>query len=384
MKTKRFDFNWKPLQLQISFAVDGSVPDKQNYSTDTQEYTPDYTITPLIIQPNVSILDKDETLPAGRVNHKLTNIRWKQNINGVSTLIASDNANYEITTSGGNAGRIKVKRNAEPKVPITLEFYAEYIDSRNNQVLVIRGTYLISCSSASDLVRVELNAADQTVFNPLADATTQTITATVWLGENVCPAGKYALVWEVLGEDNTWHVAGSDTVMDYDITVEGNTATVNRWLMGKEMYLRCRCKYSAEGTPGSVTLTDASPQAMVSFVRRIPKYEFDITGVPYNIPPGTLRVAPTAIIRTTNGNIENAETELLPLWYMATNKASGSLSYALIGHGINPTLPTGRMDSNYGGVIGLDVIDRGPAGAFTDAADGAVICDADGDILIIH
>lgn len=384
MKTRRFDFNWRPLQLQISFAVASSVPDKQNYSTDTQEYTPDYTLTPLIIQPVVSIIDKDEVLGAGRINHALTNIRWYENINGTQTLIDSNNSRYEITTSGGDAGRIKVKKNAEPKVPITLVFYAEYVDSRNGQVLIIQGSYLITCSSASDQIRVELDAADQTIFNPLSDPQTQTVKATVWLGDVKCDASKYALVWEVL-DGSTWRTAGSDEVMDYDITVNSNgTVTINRWLMGTEMYLRCRVKYSADGNPGSVTLTEASPQAIVSFVRRIPKYEFDFTGVPYNVPAGILSVAPTAIIRTTNGEIENAEKELLPLWYIATNKASGSLSYSLVAHGISPIIPTDKMDENYGGVIGLDVIDRGYAGAFVDAADSAVMCDADGSVLIIH
>ena len=384
MKTKRFDFNWKPLQLQISFAVDGSVPGQQNYNADTQEYTPDYTLTPFILQPVISILDKDEVLAAGSINHALTNVRWYEIINGTKTLIASDNADYEITTSGGNAGRIKEKKNAEPKVPITLVFYAEYIDSRNGQVMVVQGSYLVSCSSASDVVRVELDAAAQTIFNPLSDAQTQTVTATVWVGDKICDASKYALVWEVQDENGSWYTAETDAVMDYDITVNDNSVTINRWLMGSEMHLRCRVKYSADGNPGSVALTAASPQAEVVFVRRIPKYEFDITGVPYNIPAGHLTVAPTAIIRTTNGEIANAETELLPLWYMATNKASGSLSYSLTAHGKSPVIPTTKMDKNYGAVIGLDVVDRGYAGAFTDAADGAVFCDADGSVLIIH
>lgn len=385
MKTRRYDFNWKPLQLQISFAVDGSVPDSQNYNADTQEYTPDYTLTPVIIQPTISIIDKDEVLNAGSINHVLTNVRWYENIGGVSTLITTANTNYEVTTGGGNAGRIKVKRNADPLAAITLEFYAEYVDSRNGQIMVIRGSYLISCANSTAQLRVELDAADQTVFNPLSDPKTQTVTATVWRGADVCPADKYALVFEVLGDDNTWHEVGTDEVMDYDITIAGNTATINRWLMGAEMYLRCRCKYSAEGTPGSVTLNDGSPQAQIAFVRRIPAYEYDITGVPYNIPAGLLRISPSAIIRTTNGEIDNAETELLPLWFIATNKASGSLSYAQIAHGINPTIPTAKMDNNYGAVIGLEVIDRGYAGAFTDTADSAVICDAlDGAVLIIH
>ena len=384
MKTKRFDFNWKPLQLQISFAVDGSVPGQQNYNADTQEYTPDYTLTPFILQPVISILDKDEVLAAGSINHVLTNVRWYEIINGVKKLIASDNTNYEITTSGGNAGRIKVKKNAEPKVPITLVFYAEYIDNRNGQVMVIQGSYLVDCSSASDIVRVELDAAAQTVFNPLSDAQTQTVTATVWVGDRICDASKYALVWEVQDENGNWYTAGTDSVMDYDITVDGNTATINRWLMGSEMHLRCRVKYSADGNPGSVTLTAASPQAEAVFVRRIPKYEFDITGVPYNVPAGILNGAPTAIVRTTKGDITDPEKELLPLWYIATNKASGSLSYSLVAHGISPVIPTAKMDNNHGAVIGLDVVDRGYAGAFTDAADGAVFCDADGSVLIIH
>ena len=119
-------------------------------------------------------------------------------------------------------------------------------------------------------------------------------------------------------------------------------------------------------------------------MRRIPKYEFDITGVPYNVPAGILNVAPTAIVRTTKGDITDPEKELLPLWYIATNKASGSLSYSLVAHGISPVIPTAKMDNNHGAVIGLDVVDRGYAGAFTDAADGAVFCDADGSVLIIH
>lgn len=384
MKTRRFDFNWKPLQLQISFAVDGSVPGQQNYNADTQEYTPDYTLTPFILQPVISILDKDEVLAAGSINHALTNVRWYEIVNGVKTLIASDNTNYEITSSGGNAGRIKVKKNAEPKVPITLVFYAEYIDSRNGQVLVIQGSYLVDCSSASDIVRVELDADTQTIFNPLSDAQTQTVTATVWVGDKVCDASKYELVWEVQGDDGVWYTAETDAVMDYDITVSGNKATINRWLMGNEMHLRCRVKYSADGTPGSVALTEASPMTEVVFVRRIPKYEFDITGVPYNIPAGILSVAPTALIRTTKGDITDPEKELLPLWYIATNKASGSLSYSLVAHGVSPTIATTKMDNNYGAVMGLDVVDRGYAGAFTDNADSAVFCDADGAVLIIH
>lgn len=384
MKTRRFDFNWKPLQLQVSFSVAGSVPDNQNYNADTEEYTPDYTLTPLILQPIVSVIDKDGIIMSGRVNRSLANIKWYENINGSKNLIGTGNSSYEITQSGDDAGRIKVKRNAEPNVPVTLIFNAEYVDSRTGQIFTIQGSYLIKCGSASSKVRVELNAADQTIYNPLVDTRTQTVKATVWVGDKLCDGSKYKLVWEVM-DGSTWREVGTDDVMDYDVTVnDDGTLTIDKWLMGTDASIRCRVKYSADGHPDSVALTDASPSAIASFVRRIPKFEFDISGVPYNIPSGSMTIAPTATISTTNGEIENAEDELLPLWYIATNKASGSLNYSLVGNGKNAVISTGTLSQAYGAVVGLDVVDRGYAGAWTDGADDSVFCDADGSILIIH
>lgn|SRR5574344_799923 len=384
MKKQRFDFNWKPLRIEISLSVEGSVPGSQNYDADNAEYTPDYTITPLVLQPRISVIEKDGIIAAGSINHSLANIRWYEIINGTKTQILSSNTNYEITDSGGFAGKIKLKKNVAPQVPITLVFYAEYVDARNGQINVIQATYIVKCASASNEVRVELSAAEENIYNPLKDSVSQAVTATVWLADAACPASDYALQWEILGDDNTWRVVGSDETIDYQVSINGNTATINRKLMGAEMYLRCRVKYDAGGNPGSVTLSAASPQAMCAFVRRISKFEYDISGVPVNIPAGILAIAPTAIIRDTNGEIANAENELLPLWYIATNKGSGSLSYALAGHGSNPILPTTAFSNTYGAVIALDVKDRGYFGAWTDAADNDVICDADGKVLLIH
>ena len=385
MKTKRFDFNYKPLQINICLSVDGSVPGKQNYDADANEFTPDYTLTPLIIQPTISRLDKDEILAAGRINQNLANIKWYEIISGTRTLIESSNTNYEIATSGGNAGRIKVMKNAQPQLPITLEFYAEYTDTRTNQIHVIRETYQVICGNATTYIpQLVLDAAYQTIYNPLSDPDTQTVHAGLKLGANECPAANRLFGWEVFRDDNTWTEVGSDTTLDYDITVAADTAscTVNRSLMGSELYLRCRAKYDKGGNPSGVTLNNASPEKVVSFIRRIPKYEYDITGVPTDIPAGLLAVSPEAKIWNTNGPIADAEKELLPVWYIATNKATGSLSYSQIGHGVAPILPTKAMSDTLGGVYGLEVIDCGPTCAWEDS-DGAVFEDADGNVILI-
>ena len=385
MKVKRFDFNFKPLQLNISLSADGSVPDRQNYDADADAYTPDYTLTPLIIQPIISRMDKDEVLQAGRVNHLLANIKWYEIVAGTRTLIESANTNYEVVRSGENAGRIKVKKNAQPQIPITLEFNADYTDTRTNQISSIKQTYLISCdNSTTFLPLLVLDASDQTIYDPLTDPDTQTVHASLRLGENECETAKRAFVWEKFREDDTWTEVGTDTTLDYDVTVaeDGASVTVDRSLMGGELYLRCRAKYDPNGNPEGVTLTDASPAKIISFVRRIPKFEFDIFGVPTNIPAGLLAIAPEAAIWNSKGPLANPEKELLPLWYVAPNRANGSLYYSQIGHGVTPTLSTEAMTDLLGGVYGLDVKDCGPTCAWEDS-DGIVFEDSDGAVLLI-
>lgn len=385
MKIKRFDFNFKPLQLNVCMAVEGSVPDVQTYNADDGTYTPDYSLTPLIIQPAVSQLDKDEIVSAGRINQSLANVRWYEVVDGERMQISTTDENFEMVTSGGNAGRLKVKKNAQPQLPLNLVFYAEYTDPRTNQLFTIWRTVQILCRNATVYMpRLILDAADQTIFNPLGEQAKQTVHASLRVGKDECPAQNRLFVWEIFRDDNTWTEVGEDTTLDYDVTIseDGASVTVDRSLMGQELYLRCRAKYDINGNPENVQLNDNSPQKIIAFVRRIPKFEYGMFGVPTNIPPGLLAIAPEAKIWTTNGEIEDPERELLIIWKAATNKQSGSLSYEMVGQGLNPTLPTAKMSEQYGGVYGVDVIDAGPTCAWEDS-DGAVFEDGDGNIILI-
>lgn len=386
MKTRRFDFNFKPLQISRTIAVDGSVPARQTYDAESGTFTPDYTLTPLIIQPRIGRLDKDEILSAGSINHLLANVRWYEIVDGTKTLIASGNSDYEITATGNDAGRIKVKKNASPQHPITLEFYAEYQDTRTSQLHIIQDTFAVMCRNSTALPVLYLDAADQTIYDPLIDVADQVVTASLKLGTKECAAAKRQFVWELLRDDGSWSAIGSDATLDYcaEIAADGNSVTIHRDLMGASLALRCRAKYDSDGNPASVSLNDGSPCKAVEFVRRIHKYDFDIVDCPVNIPAGLLAIAPRASIYDTHGEIANAEKELIVLWYVATNKASGSLSYSMIAHGKEPDmLATSAMSSQYGAVYGIDVKDIGPVAAWEDG-DGKLFEDGDGNIILIH
>lgn len=386
MKTRRFDFNFKPLQISRTIAVDGSVPSRQTYNAESGLFTPDYTLTPLIIQPRIGQMDKDEVLVSGSINHKLANIRWYEIIDGTKTLIETTDTNYEVTTNGTDAGRIKVKKNSCPQHPITLELYAEYQDSRTNQLHIIRDTFQIMCRTSASLPMVYLDASDQTIYDPLIDAADQVVHAQLKLGTTECATANRIFVWELLRDDGSWSAVGAEPALDYCVELSEDTASciVHRDLMGASLALRCRAKYDPEGNPATITLNDGSPCKVVEFVRRIHKYDFDIVDCPVNIPSGMLAIAPRASIYDTHGEIANPERELLVLWYVATNKASGALSYSLIAHGQEPDmLPTSAMNAQFGAVYGIDVKDIGPVAAWEDG-DGKLFEDGDGNIILIH
>lgn len=383
MKTRRFDFNYRPLQLTYGISVFGSVPGKQDYNADEDTYTPDYTITPLVLQPSVSIRDKDEVLESGNVNAELANVKWYE---GSSTSpIGTESTDFEIVQDGGTKGQIKIKKNATVNNPITMRFYGEYVDSRTGQIFVINMSYLIQCKNSTECVPVlDVNAADVTIYNPLKDVDIQTVTASLRIGAKECDKSKRKFVWEVYRtEDAMWTEVGQDE-LDYDITLsdDGTSCTVDRSLMGEALYMRCRAKYSKSGDPDSIELADASPCKLFAFVRRIPKFEFNIMGVPANIPSGTPEINPEAQIWDTNGLLDNVEKELMVLWYTAENKSAGSLTYKQVAEGIMPVLKTDMMNDTLGGMVGLDVVDRGPAGAWADT-DGSLFVTANDELILI-
>lgn len=393
MRTKRFDFNFRPLQINQALTIEGGVSDQQTFNADTGEYIPDYTLEPtrLVIQPRVGRLDRDEILSPGRVNAELTNVRWFEIVEGKQVEITdgtAPNASFSVVRKGENAGQLTVRKNAQPQQPINLIFRADYPDPRNGQVYKVEMTKQILCKNATTFApELLLDAADHTVYNPLASQDVQVVHASLRLGEKECPAEKRKFVWEIQREDGTYSAVGDDE-LDYDVTIsaDGLSCTIDRSLMGDSINLRCRAKYSIDGTPDDVTLSDASPERLFTFTRRIPKFEYDITEVPTNINKDVKYIAPRAKIWDTNGLIDNAEKELLPLWYVATNvdaKLNKTLSYSLIGHGMSPVLPTEKMDMKFGAVYGLDVVDVGPVGPWVDS-DGALIVDDEGNLILFH
>ncbi len=399
MKTKRFDFNFKPLRILTSFGVSGSVPGRQVYDGNNDGHIPDYRLTPLVLRLSVNRQDKDAVLANGEINDQLTNVVFYEIKNGVKTQISNsapyyvDNGTqypcYVIETSGVNAGRIQVKENVAYLFPVTIIVEADYLDTRLNQVHHISESYLVVCDNGTAVQpEVELSIDDQTVWNPLDDADSVTINAQLRLGAAVAAASSHLLFrWQKLRSGGTWSDVGAEEYEDYDCVVSSDTShpsiTIDRRKMGPNLKMRCVGLYDEGGAPtASDTITDATPQRAFDIVRRIPAFDIDYGGVPTNIPSGSAYIYPEVVLKDAKKNITSPERELEFVWQAATNAASGNISFSQIGHGPAPVLPTSKMNPAYGMVLGVDAIDKGPEAAWLDS-DNAYIIDSDNVILLI-
>ena len=219
MKTKKIEVNYKPLSVHMAINEVGSVSSLQTYDAVTGIFEADYTLTPLVLLPQCDVVDKDGIIKEFNINSSLTNLKWYEIIDGKRILIETTNTGYEITQEGSNKGQIKVKKNAALLHPITLDFYAEYLDTRTNQIIVYRQSKLIKCINATNAnPLLTLDSESTRLYNPWEDPVQQTIVATLMAGETdfTGVSAKRKFFWYKRRENGTLTLAGSD---EFDLDV---------------------------------------------------------------------------------------------------------------------------------------------------------------------
>lgn len=365
--TKRMSISFTPLRTSGAIEVVGSVPRRQTWSADTGEFTPDYTLTPLVLMPRCNATDPDRYVASGSVNAGLTNMKWYEIQGTQRTLIEAGNANYEITTEGENKGQIKVKRNSSVVTPLGLEFYAEYADPRGSgQVYVFRLSTVVPVSDATVPAPVLLIDSPATVvWNPLRQPSERTFTARVLAGDTDVTASS-AVAWHrVLDDTGAEELITGEGDNDWEVvSVDGPQLTIDMDYIGEGMTYVCRATYDGQEAEAVTT----------TVVRRIPKVEADWKGTPTAVPGGTTVVSPRPIVRDTMGILaDSVAAEWLRFLWLT--KAKGASTFTQVAEGASPTIPF-----TDGMTLCLDVEDRGPMVVIVDD-DGSYITDEDGSFL---
>lgn len=371
-KQRRIEINYRQLQTSGGMEVVGSVAARQSYDSATEEFAPDYTLTPLVLYPRCTATDPDKYTKSGVVNASLTNMHWYERIGGTRTEITASNANYIITQSGDQKGQIQVKKNSSVLNPTTLEFEAEYADTRTGQVFKFRLSQVVICNDQTDAApTLSIDSPSTLEWNPVRQQKQQAITATLMSGNtDVTDSENTAFFWYRLngtsleqitdgGGDNDWEV----------VSIEGNKLVIDRDFIGEEQTYVCRAHYSADGTaPSAPSVSD--PTASTVIRRRIPKVECDWQGVTQGVPGGTSVILPEGFVRDTLGVIEDPEEWFKFIWY---TKAKGAANYIKAAVGRTPRIPF-----TDGMMLQLEVEDKGPQAIIVDDDDTSVyITDTD-------
>lgn len=370
---KGLNINYRPLQASISMEVVTSVPDRQLYSATDNTFTPDYTLTPLTLFPRCAAVDAELTSAAKSVNSALTNMKWYERIGGVQKLISSGN-DYVITETGEKKGQIQVKKNSSITSPITLEFSADYVDTRTNQVLTYRASkvIIVSDSSAPQPV-LTIDSPDTVQWYPVRDVLQQTITAKLMVGNKDITADERVKFWwyRVLSTGALEEIVDGNGDNDWEIvSVDGNVLVIDRDFIGEEQTYVCKAAYRETGDLPSAP--DVFDQAVTTrIVRYIPRLDCDFKGVISGCPAGTSYIYPQGYVRDSKGVISNPEEWFRFVWM---GKKPGATSFTQVGEGMNPTIAFVE-----GMLLDLQIEDKGPQALIVDDDDSNIyITDEDG------
>lgn len=376
-KQKKLEVTYRPLQTSGKIEVVGSVPSIQVYQADKAEYTPDYTLTPLTLFPRCNATDPSALTLPGTVNEKLTNMQWYETVNGTRKLIESTNTGYTITSSGSEKGTITVKKNVTPTSPITLDFYAEYVDTgRSGDTYKFQFSYLIrTIDGTAGTPVLMIDCPTGRDWNPLRESSQQTINAKMIVADiDVTATGKCRFFfYRMLGTGALEAITSTNGDNDWEVvSVSGTQLTVDMNYIGHEQTYVVKASYDAGGNP-SATPDESIPYKSATLRRRIPTLDVDYSDVPGEVPGGTKTIYPSAIVRDTLGDVPSPQEVLECSWFTKT----GASAYALQAQGFTASIP--YQD---GMMLQMEVEDRGPYAAVTDSTGTKYLTDSQGRLIV--
>lgn len=202
-------------------------------------YVPDYTSTPNIITPTLSISGEDDR------QYFQSAPTW---IVGGTTLTASTDT-YTLGTSANNYA-LTINKNITSS---TLIIRCEGVYTENSvDTDVSMETTLTKVDNSGSGLKV-LVSASTTVLD--ASTTSTTATATLYNGVNVVISG-VSYQWQEYEEGAWGNVTGGTS----------GTLTITRDMVETKSQFRCNCTYSGETVSGIIMIDDIADEYKISFL----------------------------------------------------------------------------------------------------------------------
>lgn len=262
---KRIRKDYAPLTVSVSLScLSSGSPVTQVYNAVLNEYEPDRSVTPTILQPVVTAAASDGSWPQPYANSLLANMVWK--VNGVDiTTLADWAGKFSIDTVGSTRGALTITRNLTPSERFTLHFEAELVDNRLGVIhpIVTDEIVLSTVDKSLDSYNISIGDATAIYYNPFLDklhlyeykvaqgkisassaartaamdenAYLRTIPITVFKGPDAITSGYTIKLYRVVNATTFTEISASDENEVDAITATGITLDLR--LVTKENYL---------------------------------------------------------------------------------------------------------------------------------------------------
>lgn len=159
-----------PLTVMLSVRQADNKPLTQAQDTQQNLWDPDRSRYPLILEPDVNILDVD----AGQTVESGYDMKWyRREDSGQETLITSYTTtdDYYLETSGGSVtGRLVVRKNVDYLTPVDIILRVEYTDNlRGETYRAEQRIPLTSENKPEEFYTVAIAAPTPVHYNPIVD-----------------------------------------------------------------------------------------------------------------------------------------------------------------------------------------------------------------------
>lgn len=168
---KRIRKDFDPLTVSPSVHCQSAgSPVTQVYNAALDQYEPDRSVSPTILQPVITAAAADGSWHTPHANSLLTNMKWYENGVDISTIPAWS-GKYSIDTVGSTRGALTIYRNLTPTERLSMHFEAELADNRLGVIHPIKteGIILSTIDKSADSYGLSIGEATAMYYNPFLD-----------------------------------------------------------------------------------------------------------------------------------------------------------------------------------------------------------------------
>lgn len=318
----------QPLSACMSLrATTGSI--HQEYNATAGEWIPDRFFIPVVIMPEITLIDPSGILPPNENGNKyLSEVEWSCN----DSVITNKDADITIDNTAGSKtrGKISIRRNSlNGEAPLRLRFLGKIFHPKTKRTAEVMGTISLTCSLYTEPnVCIEGGYSSSRFFSVFDK--NQMVNLFARLSQNGREIPFMRFVYKIVGNPEKEHIVSSGKYRNKEYTVPiGDLTSENKFVQKYRVKLMdCRREYNAlirEGKTENEITTILEKDIKAPDKTRTRSYDYEVG---YKYPPYIARIKGDCV--QENGDIIVQESGTTITLYLQITTKDGLVSAPLL------------------------------------------------------